>query len=137
MLKKRQKNILCDKGYYNANNYLNGINKYKIIPLIFPKIKPNLNKLKDKIINLLDYFNTHNKVGLIYEKLRERLFELLLKWEDFRQNRWKIEKYFSFLKLNLKLDKIHIYTKHSIYKNAYLNVLLLRLLISHGQKEIK
>jgi hypothetical protein len=52
------------------------------------------------------------------------------------KQRWKIEKYFSFFKLNLKLDKTHPYTKQ-LYKNTHLNVLLLGLLISHNQKEIK
>ncbi|MBU4535901.1 MAG: transposase, partial [Euryarchaeota archaeon] len=66
-----------------------------------------------------------------------RLFELLPKWEDFRRTRWKIEKVFQFLKENLGLGHIHAYTKRSVYKKAYLNVLLLELLISHGQNEIQ
>ena len=32
--------ILADKGFYSLNNYLIGLNKYKIVPLIFPKKKP-------------------------------------------------------------------------------------------------
>jgi len=93
--------------------------------------------LKDKIINPLDYFNYENNSGGIYKKLKERLFELLPKWEDFRRTRWKIEKVFQFLKENLGLGHIHAYTKRSVYKKAYLNVLLLGILISNGQNEIK
>jgi len=129
--------IIADKGFYSACNYLIGINRYKIVPLIFPKKKPTLKMLKDKITNPLDYFNHKNKSGKIYEKLRERLFELLTKWEDFRRTRWKIEKIFQFLKENLGLSHIHAYTKRSVYKKAYLNVLLLGILISHGQNEIQ
>jgi hypothetical protein len=67
----------------------------------------------------------------------ERLFELLPKWEDFRRTRWKIRKVFQFLKENLGLGHIHAYTKRSVYKKAYLNVLLLGILVSYGQNEIR
>jgi len=129
--------VIADKGFYSACNYLIGINKYKIVPLVFPRKKPTLEVLKDKIINPLDYFDYENKSGAIYEKLRERLFELLPKWKDFRRTRWKIEKAFQFLKENLGLDHIHAYTKRSVYKKAYLNVLLLGILISQGHNEIQ
>lgn len=129
--------IVADKGFYSASNYLIGINKYKIIPLIFPRKKPTLEVLKDKITNPLDYFDHNNKSGAIYKTLRERLFELLPKWEDFRRTRWKIEKVFQFLKQNLGLGHIHAYTKRSVYKKAYLNVLLLGILISQGYNEIQ
>jgi len=48
--------VIADKGFYSAQNYLIGINKYKTIPLVFPRKKPALEMLKDKIINPLDYF---------------------------------------------------------------------------------
>jgi len=136
LLRKRQL-VIADKGFYSAYNYLIGINKYKIVPLIFPKKKPTLEVLKDKITNPLDYFDYENKSGAIYQKLREQLFELLPKWDNFRRTRWKIEKVFQFLKGNLGLGHIHAYTKRSVYKKAYLNVLLLGILISYGQNEIQ
>ncbi|AIS31177.1 MAG: transposase [Dysgonamonadaceae bacterium] len=129
--------VIADKGFYSACNYLTGINKYKIVPLVFPRKKPTLEVLKDKIINPLDYFNYKNKSGTIYQELRNRLFELLPKWENLRRTRWKIEKVFEFLKENLGLGHIHAYTKRSVYKKAYLNVLLLGILISNGKNEIK
>lgn len=136
LIKKGQL-IIADKGFYSAKNYLIGINKYKIVPLIFPRKKPTLKTLKDKITNPLDYFDYKNKSGAIYKNLRERLFELLPKWENFRRKRWKIEKIFQFLKENLSLSHIHAYTKRSVYKKAYLNVLLLGILIYHGQNKIQ
>ena len=66
--------IIADKGFYSARNYLIGINKYKIVPLVFPRKKPTLKLLKDKINYPLDYFDYKNKSGAIYKKLRERLF---------------------------------------------------------------
>ncbi|MDR2624143.1 MAG: hypothetical protein LBC39_06225 [Methanobrevibacter sp.] len=57
-------------------NYLTGINKYKIVPLIFLKEKPSLEVLKDKIQNLLDYFDINHPKNPIYKSLREKLFDL-------------------------------------------------------------
>ncbi|MBV1766767.1 MAG: IS5/IS1182 family transposase, partial [Methanobacterium sp.] len=73
--------MIADRGFYSAYNYLIGINKYKIVPLVFPKKKPTLEVLKDKIINPLDYFDYRNRSGAIYKNLKERIFELLPKWE--------------------------------------------------------
>ena len=92
LLKKGQL-VIADKGFYSACNYLIGINKYKIVPLIFPRKKPTLKVLKEKIINPLDYSDHGNKSGAIFQELRERLFELLLTWEGFRRTRWKSRKY--------------------------------------------
>jgi hypothetical protein len=44
--------------------------------------------LKNKMIDPLDYFDHENKLGSIYRKIGERLFELLPKWGDFRRTRW-------------------------------------------------
>ena len=136
LLRKGQQ-IIADRGFYSAKNYLIGINKYKIVPLIFPRKKPTLKMLKDKINIPLDYFNHRNKSRTIYKKLREPLFELLPNWEDFRRTRWKIEKVFQFIKESLGLGHIHAYTKRSVYKKAYLNVLLLGIIVSYGQNEIQ
>jgi len=55
--------------------------------------------LKDKITNPIDYLDYRNKLGEIYQKLRERLFKLLPKWEDFRRKDG-IEEIFQLLKYN-------------------------------------
>lgn len=129
--------VICDRGFYSANNYLIGINKYKVVPCIFPKKKPILDKLKDKIINPLEYFDMNNKLGDIYEMLREKLFDLLDNWKDFRRSRWTIEKIFEFLKENLDLGYIHAYTLKSVSKKVYLNVLLIGILVAEGYDEIQ
>jgi len=129
--------IIADRGFYSLYNYLIGINKYKIVPLIFAKKKPTMEVLISRIINPLDYFDFENKVGAIYQSLREKLFDLLPKWESFRRKRWKIEKVFEFLKLNLGLDYIHAYTLKSVSKKAYLTVLLMGILVCEGYKEIQ
>jgi len=91
--------------------------------------------LKDKITNPLNYSDHDNKSGPVYQQLREMSFELLPKWENFRRTRWKIEKVFQFFKGNL--GYIHIDTKRSVYKKAYLNVLLPGIIESYVQNEIQ
>ena len=48
--------IIFDRGYYKYENYQIGISKYKIVPLIFPKEKFKLQKLKDKLTYPLKVF---------------------------------------------------------------------------------
>ena len=136
ILRKKQL-ILADRGFYSFDNYMIGINKYKIIPLVFPKKKPSLITLIERIINPLEYFKEENHYQPIYSHLKNELINLLPKWEDFRRKRWKIEEVFKFLKNELKLKNIHAYTTRSVYKHIYLNVLLMGILISKGYKRIE
>jgi hypothetical protein len=46
---KKEQLILCYKGFYGLKNYVIDINKYKVVPLIFPKIKPSILTLRDCI----------------------------------------------------------------------------------------
>ncbi|WP_305557780.1 transposase [Methanobrevibacter sp. V74] len=45
LLKKRQV-ILFDKGYYSMENYINAINKYNVVAVIFPRIYFTIEKFK-------------------------------------------------------------------------------------------
>ncbi len=134
---KKWQIILCDRGFQSLNNYLIGINTYNIIPLLFPKKKPSLITLIERIQNPIDYYEDNNEENKIYDNLKQKLFNLLVKWEDFRRMRWKIEEFFKFMKGELKLKNIPVYTKRSVYKHVYLNVLLIGMMISTGYREIK
>jgi hypothetical protein len=129
--------ILCDKGFYSLENYVIGINKYKIVPFIFPKRKPSILTLMDRIQHPLDYFSDVDYLNPIYTYLKDKLFNLLPKWEDFKRNRWKIEKVFEFIKDQLKSKSIHAYTKRSVSKHMFLNVLLMGLIVSRGYGTIE
>ena len=129
--------VICDKGFYSRENYLIGINTYKIVPLLFHKKKPSILTLMDRIQHPLDYFTPKTYGSKIYVYLRDKLFNLLPKWETFRRKRWKIEKTFEFLKEELKLKHIHAYKKRSVHKHLYLNVLLMGMMISIGYMEIE
>ncbi|MBU4607546.1 MAG: hypothetical protein KKA38_03335, partial [Euryarchaeota archaeon] len=107
-------------------------------PLVFPRKKPTLKVLKDKIIQSVRLILTMkinpDKHIRNYETDYSNYF---LNGRIYAEQDGKIEKVFQFLKENLGLSHIHAYTKRSIYKKAYLNVLLLGILISNGQNEIK
>jgi len=134
---KRGQLILCDRGFQILENYLIGINKYQIIPLLFSKKKPSLITLIERIQNPIEYFTEEKYQNPIYNHLKQKLFNLLPKWEDYRRKRWKIEETFKFLKEELKMKNIHAYTKRSVYKHVYLNVLLIGIIISKGYKKIE
>jgi len=136
ILKKGQL-ILADRGFTSLENYLIGINKHEVVPLLFPKKKPSLITLIERIQNPLDYYDQYDDPNQIYQYLKDKLFNLLPHWEDYRRQRWKIEEFFKFLKGELKLKKIHAYTKRSVYKHVYLNVLLIGIMISTGYRKIE
>jgi hypothetical protein len=70
--------VLCDKGFYSLNNYVIGINKYKILLFIFPKRTPPILTLIDRIQHPLDYFSGVDYLNPIYVYLKNKLFNLLL-----------------------------------------------------------
>ncbi len=53
--------IIADKGYISFNNYREGILKYKIVPLIFPKENMKINKILSQFNYPLEYFKVKNK----------------------------------------------------------------------------
>jgi len=134
---RKGQTIIADRGFYSLKNYNIGLNVYGIVPLIFAKKKPSINVLISRINNPLEFSGIVNTTKKLYKGLKRKLFELLPKWESFRRKRWKIEKVFEFLKLNLGLNYIHAYTLKSVSKKAYLTVLLMGILICYGYKEIQ
>jgi hypothetical protein len=86
------------------------------------------------LLIIIDENNNENK---IYDDLKQKLFDSLVKWENYRRMRWKIEEFFKFMKEELKLKNIHAYTKRSVYKHVYLNVLLIKTMINTGYRQIE
>ena len=50
--------LYFDKGYFSYENYVIGIAKYKIVPVIFPRINCNYNKLFDMLSYPLNIFDS-------------------------------------------------------------------------------
>jgi hypothetical protein len=78
-LQRRRKIIARDilysnKGYYSYENYVIGIAKYKIVPVIFPRKNCNFNKLFDILsypLNIFDSKRNMKEEKKLYKKLVE------------------------------------------------------------------
>ena len=127
--------IIFDRGYYKYENYQIGISKYKIVPLIFPKEKFKLQKLKDKLTYPLRVFKdkkTENKSKRLYKILKRILIQKIQNWKRYKPIRGKIEDFFKLCKSGLSLKKIHKYTPKSAEKTTILTVLLAGLITTQG-----
>ncbi|CEA12510.1 transposase [Methanobacterium formicicum] len=127
--------IIFDRGYYKYENYQIGISKYKIVPLIFPKEKFKLQKLKDKLTYPLRVFKdkkTEIKSKRLYKILTRILIQKIQNWKRYKPIRGKIEDFFKLCKSGLNLKKIHKYTPKSAEKTTILTVLLAGLITTQG-----
>jgi len=132
--------LFFDRGYFSKENYQTAIVKYKIAVLIFPRGKNPLRKVFDNISYPLECFTGKNKNKELYKALAQKSREMLQRWKSYKGMRSKIEDFNKILKQALSLRKIHHYTKESINKKTYLNVLLAGLITSSGlrtKKEIQ
>ena len=141
-LKRRRlikpKDILYfDRGYFSYENYKIGINKYKIIPVIFPKEIFNINKFQDQMSYSLMIYKNKNKIEE-NKKLTNHLQRLLLikleNWKEYKPVRGIIEDFFKAAKGAFGLGKFHSFTDKSMYKNIYLALLLTAIVVQTGFK---
>ena len=131
-------NILYfDKGYFSLMNYYIAINKYKIVPLIFPKSIFDVNKIKERISIPLEFYKDMktfedkleeitNLVDLTVEKLEN--------YDDLKPERGIIEDFFKVAKNAFGLDEFHSYTEKSMVKNILLGFILTTIVIQCGFK---
>jgi hypothetical protein len=132
--------VFFDKGYFSRDNYQTAILNYKSAVLIFPKGKSPLRKVFDNISYPLECFTGKNRDKELYRELDQRSREMLQRWKSYKGIRSKIEDFNKILKQAFSLRRIHYYTKESINKKTYLNVLLAGLITSFGfrtKKEIQ
>ena len=123
--------IIFDKGYYCYENYLIGVSRFKIVPLIFPR--------KDFAINRLSYplspfhrKRLNKKTKSFFETLVRELKAKLENWREFKPIRSYIEDLFKVAKNSFSLNKIHRYTMRSVKKFVSLGVLLVGVVILLG-----
>lgn len=131
--------VVCDKGYYSYQNYIDGIIDFKIVPVIFSK----KNFEKRKLLNRLSYplfifgrSDTRVRVRL-FKRLARKLFVCLAHQDLFRSIRSLIEDIFKLAKNSFSLKDFHKYTTRSVKKAVCLNVLLVGLVISLGIRSKK
>ena len=129
--------IYFDKGYYSLNNYSIGVNKYKIVPVIFPKSSFSLDKLKNQMALPLEAYNKTkyaNSLKNDIKSIASILYEKLENWKDYKPVRGIIEDFFKVAKDAIGLGKFHSYTVDSMSKNIYFCLLLTTIVVQQGYK---
>ena len=128
--------IILDRGFYAYKNYLIGI-RYGVVPLIIPREKFRLEKLKGMISYPLTVFNSKNveKEKKRYRKLIKRLFEgLKLNLKSLRSI---IEDVIKLGKEVFSLRQLHCYSFESVKKWCSTSVLLTGMIFEFGFREKK
>jgi len=126
--------LYFDRGYYSLENYKIGINRYKIVPVIAPKYKNTIQKIKDNLAYPLEIYNNKNlkQEKKNYILLKTILIKQIANWDNLKPVRGLIEDFFKVAKDAFGLGKFHKYTTKSITKNIYLCLLLTTLCIQQG-----
>ena len=129
--------IYFDRGYFSYENYKIGINKYKIIPVIFPKDIFKINKFQDQMSYSLMVYKNKKEIKENKKLFRHLMSLLLIKlknWKDYKPIRGIIEDFFKAAKGAFGLGKFHSFTDKSMYKNIYLCLLLTAIVVQNGFK---
>ena len=129
--------IYFDRRYFFYENYKIGINKYKIIPVIFPKEIFKINKFQDQMSYSLIIYKNKKEISenkKLTEHLQKLLFIKLKNWKDYKPIRGIIEDFFKTAKGAFGLGKFHSFTDKSMYKNIYLCLLLTAIVVQTGFK---
>ena len=127
--------ILFDKGYYSMENYINAINMYNVVAVIFPKQYFTIEKLDARMSTTLDIFHDENTLEdekSLFLELTTTLYEKLENWEELKPTRGLIEDFFKVCKDAFGLGEFHSYTQSSMRRNIYLCILLSTLVIQQG-----
>lgn len=125
--------LYFDKGYYSYENYVVGIAKYKIVPVIFPKINCNFNKLFDMLrypLNIFDSKRNTKEEKKLYKKLVAKFKSLIENWGGLRLIRSLIEDVFKLAKKACNMENLHRYTMRSVKKYCSLAVFLTGVVVA-------
>jgi hypothetical protein len=119
--------LYFDRGYYSYENYVIGIAKYKIVPVIFPRINCNFNKLFDMLsypLNIFDSKRNTKEEKKLYKKVVAKFKSLMENWGGLRPIRSLIEDVFKLAKKTCNMENLHRYTMRSVKKYCSLAVFL-------------
>ena len=135
---RRGDTVIMDKGFYAYRNYLMGVNRYRIVPLIFPRSNFDIERLDGMLSYPLNIFGSKNlnEEKRRFKTLKSKLMNLLQRWQEFKAVRSVIEDVFKLAK-SFGLRRLHRYTMRSVYKFVALNVLLIGVVVALGFREKK
>ena len=94
---KKKDTLILDKGYYSYENYQIGINKYKIVPFIFPRDNFKRNKLNDQLLCSLQTFKKTKKIiteKKILRQFKTRITKKTRQLEEIQTNSRKNRRLF-------------------------------------------
>lgn len=129
---KRKDIILFDRGYYAYKNYQIGINKYRIVPIIFPKESYREEKLKGQMSYPMEVFSKNKKAKELkkdIDSIASILYQELKNWKDLKPIRGIIEDFFKVAKDAFGLGEFHSYTVESMSRKN-----LSMLIINHTNR---
>jgi hypothetical protein len=132
--------LFFDKGYYSYDNYVIGIAKYKIVPVIFPKINCDFNKLFDMLsypLNIYDSKRNTEDEKKLYKRLVAKFKTLIENWGELRIIRSLIEDAFKLAKKACNMENLHRYTMRSVKKYCSLAVFLTGAIIAFSVNDKK
>ena len=124
--------IICDKGFTSKKNYQTIINRFNIVPIIYPRKNTNLDKIINTLNPPLDVFFAKKYNLSIWKRVTANFKKLIYNWQNFKIIRSNIEDFFNIAKNFLGMNRNHQYTKVSIEKRVariiFLTQTLIRLL---------
>jgi hypothetical protein len=110
--------IVCDKGFTSKQNYQVLINRFYVIPIIYPKKNTNIDKIIDRLNPPLEiFFNNKYKLKL-WLKIASDFKKLIAQWDNFKLIRSGVEDFFNIANNSLGMKQIHQYTKSSVEKKV-------------------
>jgi hypothetical protein len=121
--------IICDRGFPSKKNYNALINRFSLIPVIYPRKNTNLQRIISNLTPPLDIFKNNYKLRKWYS-IVENFKKMMNHWGHFKFIRYRIEIFFNIAKNSMNLKRNHQYTKASIEKKASRSMFLTEYLIS-------
>jgi len=121
--------IICDRGFPSKKNYNALINRFFLIPLIYPRKNTNLNSIISNLTPPLDIFKNNYKLRK-WHSIVENFKKMIRHWGHFKFIRYRIEIFFNIAKNSMNLKRNHQYTKVSIEKKAANSIFLTECFIS-------
>jgi hypothetical protein len=110
--------IVCDKGFTSKKNYQVIINRFYVIPIVYPKKNTNLDKIIDSLNPPLNIFFSGKYKLNLWLKIVNDFKKLIFEWENFKLIRSRIEDLFNITKNSLGMKQMHQYTELSVEKKV-------------------
>ena len=110
--------IVCDKGFTSKTNNMIIINRFNVVPIIYPRKNTNLDKIIRDLNPPLELFFAKKYNMGIWKRVVAKFKNLIYNWEDFKAIRSNIEDFFNISKNFLGMSQNQQYTKVSIEKRV-------------------